>query len=225
MQVKLKHLEQYQQEMSTVGNSTDADFRSLFKQLYDRLSKNIDKQENNICYWEDCFHLQHDLKTPEMLIEHITTCHIPTVPDESPINRKYQCKWLGCNKIFSKKKLLRSHIEHTGSECDTFFLTLLQDQAKALNMPSTQMRWHPLVLKWCLHVYFKSHSIYDDIRSSEFLKLPSARTLSDYKNFCSSKSGWQVSVLDAMKVLKNRVCQKAESLVCREQYFMLLDYS
>ena len=200
MQVKLKRLEQYQQEMSTVGNSTDADFRSLFKQLYDGLSKNIDKQENNICYWEDCFHLQHDLKTPEMLIKHITTCHMPTVSDESPINRKYQCKWLGCDKTFSKKKLLRSHIiEHTGSECDTFFLTLLQDQAKALNMPSRQMRWHPLVLKWCLRIYSKSHSIYDDLRSSGFLKLPSGRTLSDYKNFCSSKSGWQVSVLDAMR--------------------------
>lgn len=61
------------------------------------------------------------------------------------------------------------------------------------------MRWHPLVLKWCLRIYSKSHSIYDDLRSSGFLKLPSGRTLSDYKNFCSSKSGWQVSVLDAMR--------------------------
>lgn len=61
------------------------------------------------------------------------------------------------------------------------------------------MRWHPLVLKWCLRIYSKSHSIYTDLRESGFLKLPSGRTLSDYKNFCSSKSGWQVSVLDAMR--------------------------
>ena len=61
------------------------------------------------------------------------------------------------------------------------------------------MRWHPLVLKWCLRIYFKSHSIYGDLRSSGFLKLPSGKTLSDYKNFCSSKSGWQVSVLDAIR--------------------------
>lgn len=66
-------------------------------------------------------------------------------------------------------------------------------------MPSRQMRWHPLVLKWCLRIYSKSHSIYTDLRESGFLKLPSGRTLSDYKNFCSSKSGWQVSVLDAMR--------------------------
>ena len=80
-----------------------------------------------------------------------------------------------------------------------FFLTLLHDQAKALNMPSRQMRWHPLVLKWCLRMYSKSHSVYDDLCVSGFLKLPSGRTLSDYKNFCSSKSGWQASVMEAMR--------------------------
>ncbi len=32
-----------------------------------------------------------------------------------------------------------------------------------------------------------------------FLKLASGRTLSDYKNFPTSKSGWQTSVLDAMR--------------------------
>jgi hypothetical protein len=42
MQVKLKRLEQHQQEMSTVGNNTDSDFRTLFKQLYEGISKNIE---------------------------------------------------------------------------------------------------------------------------------------------------------------------------------------
>ena len=37
------------------------------------------------------------------------------------------------------------------------------------------------------------------MRDSGFLKLPSGRTLSDYKNFSSSKSGWQTSVLGAMR--------------------------
>ena len=61
------------------------------------------------------------------------------------------------------------------------------------------MRWHPLILKWCLRMYCKSHSMYTELRESGFLKLPSGRTHSDYKNFCSSKSGWQTSVLDAMR--------------------------
>lgn len=78
-------------------------------------------------------------------------------------------------------------------------LLLLKDQAKALNMPSRQMRWHPLVLKWCLRLYSKSHSMYSELREAGFLLLPSGRTLSDYKNFCSSKSGWQLSVLEGMR--------------------------
>ena len=53
--------------------------------------------------------------------------------------------------------------------------------------------------KWCLRLYSRSHSLYSDLRDSGFLKLPSSRTLSDYKNFSSSKSGWQTSVLGAMR--------------------------
>ena len=38
-----------------------------------------------------------------------------------------------------KKTLLKSHLtEHTGSDSDAFFLTLLQDQAKAFNISSRQ---------------------------------------------------------------------------------------
>ena len=81
-----------------------------------------------------------------------------------------------------------------------FFITLLKDQAKALNVPSRQMRWHPLVIKWCLELYAKSHSMYADLRDSGFLKLPSGRTLSDYKNYSSSKSGWQTSVFETMDI-------------------------
>ena len=65
------------------------------------------------------------------------------------------------------------------------------------------MRWHPSVLKWCLRLYSRSHSLYSDLRDSGFLKLPSGRTLSDYKNFSSSKSGWQTSVLGAMRDIFN----------------------
>ena len=200
MQVKIKRLETYQREMSTVGSNTDSDFRNLFLQLYKGLGKIVEKHDNNTCYWDFC-QSENEFKSPELLLQHINDVHIKTFNDVAPCNRQYACEWLGCNKHFGKKKLLKNHvaIEHTGSECDTFFITLLNDQAKALNTPSRQMRWHPLILKWCLRMYSKSHSVYSELRESGFLKLPSGRTLSDYKNFCSSKSGWQISVLDAMQ--------------------------
>jgi len=48
-------------------------------------------------------------------------------------------------------------------------------------------------------MYSKSHSHYEDMRESGFLKLPSGRTLSDYKNYSSAQSGWQTSMLETMK--------------------------
>ena len=103
-------------------------------------------------------------------------------------------------KSSAKKSPLHKHIhDHTGGMQDQFFEVLLKDQAKAPTTPSRQMRWHPLVIKWCLRVYSKSHALYDDIRDSGFLKLPSGRTLSDYKNFCSSSSGWKTDRIMLMK--------------------------
>ena len=92
--------------------------------------------------------------------------------------------------------MLLSHLrEHTESSSDQFFQIVLNDQSKALVLPKKQMRWHPLVIKWCLRMYAKSHSAYEDLRETGFLKLPSGRLLSDYKNFSFSRSGWQMSTL------------------------------
>ena len=85
-------------------------------------------------------------------------------------------------------KLIQHHLkEHTGDIKDEVFQVLLNDQAKALNVPGRQMRWHPLVIKWCPRLYPKSYSCYEDMRTSGFLKLPSGRTLSDLQEFLLSK--------------------------------------
>ena len=199
LQVRLRRLQEHQESMATVGSETDSDLKKMFTKLYSGFKNISDKHTNIVCCWQNCETVGEFVST-EQLFDHIKQLHIPPQVDVVPFNRQYVCKWLGCDKTFSKKKQLESHIVgHTGSESDSFFLLLLQDQAKALNMPSRQMRWHPMVLKWCLRLYCKSHSTYSELRDSGFLRLPSGRTLSDYKNSCSSKSGWQTSVFQRMK--------------------------
>ena len=175
-----------------MGPKSDGDLKQMFNELYADLERNRDKRTKPVCLWESC-------KSPifENVEEMFVHCksHIERIDTKvtAPIDRIYFCKWMGCSKHYSKLKLLENHLrEHTGNLNDEFLEILLRDQAKAISTEAKQMRWHPLVIKWCLRIYIKSHRLYEDLRNSGGLKLPSGRTLSDYKKFCSpvSKTTW-----------------------------------
>jgi hypothetical protein len=70
-------------------------------------------------------------------------------------------------------------------------------QAKALVTPSKQMRWHPLVIKYCLANY-RSQSSYDQLSKSGFLKLPSCRLLQYYRQFNKQESSWNYENINQM---------------------------
>lgn len=59
---------------------------------------------------------------------------------------------------------------------------------------SRQMRWHPMMIKWCLNLKLLSSSAYHSLRTSGFIKLPSERTLRDYTRYFKSKTGFQPEV-------------------------------
>ena len=59
---------------------------------------------------------------------------------------------------------------------------------------SRQMRWHPMMIRWCLNLKLLSSSAYHALRTSGFVKLPSERTLRDYTHFFKVRSGFQVEV-------------------------------
>ena len=54
-----------------------------------------------------------------------------------------------------------------------------------------QMRWHPMMIKWCMNLRMLSSSCYDALRSTRVLKLPSERTLQDYTHIVKAKPGLQ----------------------------------
>ena len=187
--------------MTLVGESTNKDFEMIFKKLHDGLSSTKKKLENCKCKWEQC---RQEFEDVELLFNHTCT-HLPdTFQDTAPYLRNYACKWKKCTKTFTKIKSLKSHIrEHTGSASDIFLQTLIKDQATALTTPSRSMRWHPLVIKWCLRMWTKSHAIYDEMRELSGLKLPTGRTLSDYKNYKHPESGWKEENIENMKLRLN----------------------
>ena len=57
-----------------------------------------------------------------------------------------------------------------------------------------QIRWHPALIKWCLHLKFKSTGAYHALRSTSVLTLPSERTLFDYSHWNKGNVGFNATV-------------------------------
>ena len=63
------------------------------------------------------------------------------------------------------------------------------------------VRYHPMIIRFCLSLMSKSPSAYEEIRNSNILTLPSTRTLRDYKNFIKPETGFRKKVIDDLKNL------------------------
>lgn len=81
---------------------------------------------------------------------------------------------------------------------DSFMLLFWKQQKEAISKNPKQMRWHPMMIKLCLHIQMLLSSCYNSLRSSGVLKLPSDRTLRDYRNVIHGKAGLQHEVDDQL---------------------------
>ena len=69
-----------------------------------------------------------------------------------------------------------------------------EQQCKFETSGKNGMRWHPMIIRWCLYMRNKSAKAYDAMRDSGFIQLPSARTLFDYSHYTKSALGFQADV-------------------------------
>jgi len=77
---------------------------------------------------------------------------------------------------------------------------LWQQQAKQCSGAKRSMRWHPLIIRWCLSIYHTSPAAYKQIASkrNKFLVLPHINTLKKYINFTSPTSGFNPDIIDKL---------------------------
>lgn len=90
--------------------------------------------------------------------------------------------------------------EHNDNVCashspETFeYIFWKQQRESMLLKDARQMRWHPMLIKWCMNLRMLSSSCYNALRSTGVLKLPSERTLRDYTHIVKAKPGLQPDV-------------------------------
>ena len=78
-----------------------------------------------------------------------------------------------------------------------------------------QIRWHPTLIKWCLHLKYKSASAYHALRSTGCLTLPSERTLRDYTHWAKVDVGFSA---EANERIIHEACIKEE----KDKYVVLV---
>ena len=67
-----------------------------------------------------------------------------------------------------------------------------QQELAASKQDARGMRWHPLMIKWCIYLRYLSQGAYETMRSC--ISLPSQRTLRDYTHHLKPSSGFSYGV-------------------------------
>ena len=85
-----------------------------------------------------------------------------------------------------------------GSKISPFMKLFWEQQQKAFNSNSNAIRYHPMIIRFCLSLAAKSSSAYDELRDSKILTLPSRRTLRDYRNAITPRVGFNEGVIEEL---------------------------
>ena len=112
---------------------------------------------------------------------------------------------------------------HENFPPDSFGRIIWEEQKKAAAMSSsTGMRWHPLIIKWCIHLRHLSSGCYEALRKSGCLSLPLQRTLRDYTHIAKAGSGFSTAVdqqlIDAAELATCPEWKKCVALLLDEMH-------
>ncbi|XP_076816748.1 uncharacterized protein LOC143462445 isoform X2 [Clavelina lepadiformis] len=83
---------------------------------------------------------------------------------------------------------------------DEFHALMREEQCKLQTSKKCGERYHPAVIRFCLNLACKSRIAYQELRESKILRLPSLRTLNDYRKVYKTKPGLIHEVLQEIKL-------------------------
>ena len=91
-------------------------------------------------------------------------------------------------------EIMKDHSKEIAKKYDSksFHCLFWNEQIKNSLKDPTQRQWHPMLIRWCLHLKMISSSAYDTLR--HILVLPCGRTLQDYTHFIEASVGIQTDV-------------------------------
>ena len=79
------------------------------------------------------------------------------------------------------------------------------------------MRWHPLMIRWCIFLRHQSQGAYETLRQSKCISLPSQRTLCDYTYYIKPTTGFSAEVDSQLYH-----AAKLDQCEAREKYVILI---
>ena len=177
--------------------------RKLLHALYSRMSRRAKQKESRTA-----------------VTSHVNYCHLSTPEKQERLSKLHDAARVARQRIRRLEERLKRAIEKLGEVVDkgtheglcsivsdsdasisekfppeSFGRLFWEQQKKALQAKSASgIRWHPLMIKWCLHLHHLSGSGYEALRKSGFITLPSQRTLRDYTHFADACSGFSCDV-------------------------------
>ena len=79
------------------------------------------------------------------------------------------------------------------------FMKMFWEEQNKLQCSSPHgVKYHPMLIHFCLSLYAKSANAYEELRSSNILTLPSQRTLRDYRNVIKPQAGFNPEVIQQL---------------------------
>ena len=79
------------------------------------------------------------------------------------------------------------------------FMKPFWELQKSSQNKGSGVRYHPMIIRFCLSLASKSASAYNKLRSSNVLTLPRLRTLRDYKNAIRPTTGFNIEVIEELR--------------------------